>query len=114
MATSPDQDVVSGPADSPLIIRAAAGGSLMGAANLVPGISGGTMLLASGVYPAFIQAVAEVSTFRFRRRSLVLLGTVALAAAVVIILLAGTLRDLVIDHRWVMYSLFIGLTLGGV
>ncbi|HKK52004.1 MAG TPA: DUF368 domain-containing protein, partial [Myxococcota bacterium] len=26
----------------------------MGLANLVPGISGGTMLLAAGVYPTFI------------------------------------------------------------
>ncbi len=39
-------------------IRGAIGGSLMGLANLVPGISGGTMLLAAGVYPAFISAIA--------------------------------------------------------
>ena len=31
----------------------------MGLANLVPGISGGTMLLAAGVYPTFINAIAE-------------------------------------------------------
>ena len=31
-----------------------------------------------------------------------------------ILLLAGTLKDLVVDHRWIMYSLFIGLTLGGL
>ena len=30
------------------------------------------------------------------------------------LLLAGVLKDLVVDHRWIMYSLFIGLTLGGV
>ncbi len=29
-------------------------------------------------------------------------------------LLAGTLKDLVVHHRWIMYSLFIGLTLGGL
>ena len=43
------------PAESALrplvLIRAALGGVLMGLANLVPGISGGTMLLAAGVYP---------------------------------------------------------------
>ena len=29
-------------------------------------------------------------------------------------LLAGPIKDLVVNHRWIMYSLFIGLTLGGL
>ena len=86
----------------------------MGLANLVPGISGGTMLLAAGVYPAFIGAIAEITTLRFRLRSIVLLGVVACGAVVAILSLAGPTRALVIEDRWVMYSLFIGLTLGGV
>ncbi|MCH7643425.1 MAG: DUF368 domain-containing protein [Myxococcales bacterium] len=86
----------------------------MGLANLVPGISGGTMLLAAGVYPGFISAIAEVTTFRFRIRSLILLVSVVASAAIAILLLAGSVKDLVVSHRWMMYSLFIGLTLGGV
>ena len=86
----------------------------MGLANLVPGISGGTMLLAAGVYPKFVNAVAEVTTFRFRFRSLVVLGCVGCAAAIGILMLAGLLKTLVVEQRWVMYSLFIGLTLGGL
>ncbi|MCH2171122.1 DUF368 domain-containing protein [Myxococcota bacterium] len=97
-----------------LVVRSAIGGALMGLANLVPGISGGTMLLASGVYPAFIAAIAEVTTLRFRLRSLVTLGAVAISAGLAILLLAGTIKTLVIENRWVMYSLFIGLTLGGI
>ena len=58
-----------------LVARGSVGGFLMGLANLVPGISGGTMLLATGVYQRFIDAVAEVSTLRFRLRSVVLLGS---------------------------------------
>jgi putative membrane protein len=103
--------------DSPLPllgVRGAIGGILMGLANLVPGISGGTMLLAAGVYPGFISAIAELSTLRFRVRSTVLLATVVASAALAILLLAGTVKDLVVEHRWEMYSLFIGLTLGGV
>lgn len=95
-------------------IRGAIGGVLMGLANLVPGISGGTMLLAAGVYPAFISSIAEVTTLRLRPRALVLLGTIAGAALIAILLLAGLMRSLVIEQRWVMYSLFIGLTLGGL
>lgn len=97
-----------------LVVRGAFGGILMGLANLVPGISGGTMLLAAGVYPGFIEAIAEITTFRFRIRSLLLLGTIVLSAALGILFLAGTVKMLVVENRWVMYSLFIGLTLGGV
>jgi putative membrane protein len=86
----------------------------MGLANLVPGISGGTMLLATGVYTRFVQAVAEVTTLRFRLRSIALLATIAISAVLAIILLAGPVRYLVTEHRWIMYSIFIGLTLGGV
>lgn len=86
----------------------------MGLANLVPGVSGGTMLLAVGVYAECIDAVAKVTTFRFDRGSVFLLSTVAGAAALIILLLAGTVRDLVIDYRWAMYSLFLGATLGGI
>jgi putative membrane protein len=97
-----------------LALRGSVGGVLMGLANLVPGISGGTMLLAAGVYPRFITAVAEVTTLRFRRRSLLLLAVVAIAALLALVLLAGPVKHLVTEYRWVMYSLFIGLTLGGV
>lgn len=86
----------------------------MGLANLVPGISGGTMLLAAGIYPLFITAIAELTTLRFRAESIVILAAVAVSAGLSILLLAGTVKDLVVDHRWVMYSLFIGLTLGGI
>ncbi len=99
---------------APLFGRSLVGGLLMGLANLVPGISGGTMLLAAGVYPRFITGIAEVTTLRFRRASLTVLAGVGISAVVAILALAGVVKDLVLDHRWAMYSLFIGLTLGGV
>lgn len=86
----------------------------MGLANLVPGISGGTMLLAVGIYPLFVGAVADLTTLRIRPQPVALLVSVAAAAALAILLLAGVVKDLVVGHRWIMYSLFIGLTLGGI
>ena len=41
------------PLNLPLLLRSAIGGLLMGLANLVPGISGGTMLLSSTRPPNF-------------------------------------------------------------
>ncbi len=102
-----------GPGAASWAPRAIAGGALMGLANLVPGISGGTMLLAVGIYPQFIEAVATTTRLQFRRRSLLLLGVVATSGGLAILLLAGVLRDLVVHQRWIMYSAFIGLTLGG-
>lgn len=95
-------------------VRAAIGGLLMGVANLVPGISGGTMLLAAGIYGEFIDAVADVSRLSWHRRSVLLVLLVGGSAALGIAVLAGPVRDLVVDHRWVMYCLFVGLTLGGI
>lgn len=95
-------------------LRAGIGGVLMGLANLVPGISGGTMLLAAGIYPRFIRAISEITTLKFRRRSILVLGVVAIAALLAILLFAGTVKSLVVSHMWVMFSIFIGLTLGGV
>jgi putative membrane protein len=95
-------------------LRCMLGGVLMGLANLVPGISGGTMLLAAGIYPRFIEALADLSALRFRKSSIFVLGTVGVAAAAAILLGAGPVKDAVVEHRWAMYSIFIGLTLGGV
>jgi putative membrane protein len=97
-----------------LAVRGGIGGVLMGLANLVPGISGGTMLLAAGVYPRFIEAIGEVTTLKFKRASLITLASIIAPAALAFVLLAGPVKDLVVDHRWVMYAIFIGLTLGGV
>ena len=104
-------------ADEPLGILAArggVGGLLMGLANLVPGISGGTMLLAAGIYPQFIHAISDVTTLKFSKRSLLVLASVVAAAGIAIVLFAGPVKDLVVNHRWMAYSVFIGLTLGGV
>ena len=73
-----------------LLSRSAVGGVLMGLANLVPGISGGTMLLAAGVYPTFIESIARVTTLRLQLRPVLTLGTIAAFALTAILLLAGS------------------------
>lgn len=97
-----------------LAVRSGIGGLLMGFANLVPGISGGAMLLIVGVYAGFLNAIAEVVTFRFRLRSLVLLAFVGGGAGLAILFLAGIVRDLVIDYRWQTYSVVIGMRLAAI
>lgn len=95
------------------LVRGFFGGVLMGLANLVPGISGGTMLVATGIYTRFIDAISDVTRLRLRGPSIVLLGIVILGAAVGIGGFAGIIASALAEHRWAMYSLFIGLTWGG-
>ena len=113
-AQQPSSPQDSKPISRGLLARSALGGVLMGLANLVPGVSGGTMLLAAGVYREFVGAIASVTRFKLGLRPIGILTTVAGAAALAILLGAGTLKDLVVHQRWVMYALFIGLTLGGL
>lgn len=96
------------------LFRSVVGGVFMGLANLVPGISGGTMLLAVGIYPQFIGGVAEISTFRFRPPVILMLACVGGAAVVGVAGGAGLVSGALDRAPWAMYSLFIGLTLGGV
>jgi len=93
--------------------RALGGGVLMGLANLVPGVSGGTMILALGLYDRFIAAVADVTRLRWKLSSLVLLAWIGAGALAALLSLSGPAVALVTNQRWVMYSLFIGMTLGG-
>ncbi len=102
------------PVRAAVLARCAVGGGLMGLANLVPGISGGTMLVAAGVYERFIDAIGDVTRLRLKVGSLLVLGVVVVAAVIAIGGLAGAVSLGLAEARWAMYSLFIGLTLGGV
>ncbi|MCA8971945.1 MAG: DUF368 domain-containing protein [Planctomycetes bacterium] len=100
-----------GPVSPP---RALLGGVLMGLANLVPGISGGTMLLASGVYTNFVGAIADLTTLKFSRRAISTLLWIGIPAAIAIVLFAKPIKELVETRTWIMFAVFVGLTLGGV
>lgn len=90
------------------------GGFLMGLANLVPGVSGGTMILAMGLYDRFIQTIAAVTRLKLSKSVLLFCGLLALGLVVAVLGLSGPAVWLVTEHRWIAYSLFVGMTLGGV
>ncbi len=94
-------------------VRVVGGGILVGLANLVPGVSGGTMILALGLYQRFIHVLAGISRFQFRRNDVLFLARLVFGASLAVLTLSGPAVMLVTEYRWVMYSLFIGMTLGG-
>ena len=89
-------------------------GGLMGLANLVPGVSGGTMILACGVYEDFVGTVSAFTTARAKGQHVLFAALIAASAGAVIVMLAGPTEHLVVSHRAAMYSLFIGLAWGGI
>jgi putative membrane protein len=99
--------------DPPPLHKTCIGGLLMGIANLIPGVSGGTMILAVGIYTEFIDSVADVSVLRLSRRRILFLGAVGVCALVGIKGFAPVILYLLFHHTTAMYALFIGMTLGG-
>lgn len=113
-AVKPQQPAPSGAIFAPLrLLRLAIAGVLMGIANLIPGVSGGTMILAMGIYQEFIDSVAAITRFRFTLRAIFFLAVVGAFAAGAIVGLAGVILHLLFHYPIGMFSLFIGLTLGG-
>jgi putative membrane protein len=95
------------------LARVAVAGVLMGTANLIPGVSGGTMVLAMGLYQEFIDSVAEFTAFRWSVRRIVFLGVLGFFALAAIAGLAWLILYLLFHYPTAMFALFIGLTLGG-
>jgi putative membrane protein len=86
----------------------------MGIANIIPGVSGGTMILAMGLYERFVHSIAEITRFRFRIGPVGFLATLGLAAVVAVFAMVEPINWGLTYHQHVMFSLFMGLTLGGV
>jgi putative membrane protein len=89
-------------------------GVIMGLANLIPGVSGGTIVLLGGLYERFVGAVASLSEFKFERKQLLFL--VELFAGVIVGLLAfSSLIELSLTTvPSLMYGIFCGLVVGSV
>ncbi len=98
----------------PLVfVRLTVTGAMMGLANLVPGVSGGTMVLVMGFYDEFVSSIADATRLRFSRRNAFFLAILLGMAGLSFVSCAGLMHELVANQKAAMYSLFIGLTIGG-
>lgn len=103
-------------------------GFLMGSADIVPGVSGGTMALITGIYDRLINAIKSVdasvikNVFRFRLKEaldhvhwkFVLLLFFGLFMAVIFFTRVVPLQIYMFTHPEIVYGLFFGLIVGSV
>lgn len=85
-------------------------GAVIGIANIIPGVSGGTMMVVLNVFDKLVNAV---SNFRKEfKASLKLLSAVALGAGIALLLLSGGISWLLERHYMVTNFFFVGVILG--
>lgn len=99
-------------------------GLLMGAADVVPGVSGGTVALIVGIYPRLIRAIGNVDAEFVRllaRRDLAaaaahidlrFLAALGSGIAIAVLSLAKLVTWLILNKPVPTWSLFLGLILG--
>lgn len=87
-------------------------GILIGVANIIPGVSGGTMAVSMGVYDQLISAITGI--FKNFRRSMRILLPIILGAVAGIGGLSFVIKFLLENYPLQTSTLFIGLILGGL
>lgn len=87
-------------------------GVLIGVANAIPGVSGGTMMVSMGIYDKIISCVTNI--FKQWKKSLLTLFPYAIGMALGIVGLSFAIEYLFTNHPMPTALAFIGLILGGL
>lgn len=101
-------------------------GALMGAANVIPGVSGGTMALLTGIFERLINAIKSFDTkavklgctFKFKELfehiDVKFLSAIGIGVLVSILSVARLLEYLFENHALYVWSFFFGLILSSI
>lgn len=87
-------------------------GAVIGVANIIPGVSGGTMMVSMGIYDTLIHCITHL--FSDFKKSIKTLLPYAIGMVVGIVALASLLTFLFENFPLPTYTAFIGLILGGL
>lgn len=87
-------------------------GIFIGIANIIPGVSGGTLALSMGIYDKLIGAVSNF--FKDWKRSILTLFPIAIGCGIGIVGFTYAIEYLLSEHTFVTCMAFIGLILGGL
>ncbi len=90
-------------------------GGVIGIANIIPGVSGGTMAVVLGIYQKLIEAIGNFLTRKEKRKEYaIFLGVVFFGAGISILVFSWLMDYLLTYYEQYTYLFFIGLILGSV
>lgn len=87
-------------------------GILIGIANIIPGVSGGTMAVSLGIYDKLISSISNL--LKDWKKSLVTLLPIILGCGIGIVGFTYAIEYLLSHHTFVTRMAFVGLILGGI
>ena len=87
-------------------------GVMIGIANVIPGVSGGTMAVSFGIYDRLISSISGFT--KHVKESLALLAPILLGCALGIAGFTYAIEYLLENHTFVTCMTFVGLILGGL
>lgn len=87
-------------------------GTLIGIANIIPGVSGGTMAVSLGIYDKLISSVSGL--LKDWKKSLLTLLPIILGCGIGIVGFTYAVEYLLSQHTFVTCMAFVGLILGGI
>ncbi len=87
-------------------------GMIIGIANIIPGVSGGTMMVSMGIYDKIIHCITHL--FREFKKSILYLLPIAVGMGIAIIASSFGLEYLFLNFPVQTNLLFIGLVIGGL
>jgi len=90
-------------------------GSIIGIANIIPGVSGGTLAVVLGIYD---RLVASIGNFLIdsdnRSKNIKFLAQIAIGALIAIFLLSNVMDFLYENHEFATIFFFMGLIVGSI
>lgn len=87
-------------------------GFIVGTANVIPGVSGGTLMLVLGIYEKLIGSLSNI-TKQFKK-SFVTLLPILVGIALAIITMSRVITDCLVKYPFPTVMLFFGAVLGGL
>ncbi|NOZ62871.1 MAG: DUF368 domain-containing protein [Calditrichaeota bacterium] len=90
-------------------------GGAIGVANIIPGVSGGTIAVVLGIYEYLIEAISNFVTDKQKRKEYVIFLAKIAIGAVTVIFLSAKLMKFLLENYFIYTNLaFVGLIAGSI
>lgn len=87
-------------------------GFIVGTANVIPGVSGGTFMLVLGIYEKVIGSISNI--FKQFRKSVITLFPILVGVAIAILSMSRLITYCLEEYTFATIMLFVGAVLGGM